>query len=142
MLSVWARLDLAMIGFAPQQLARGAKRVVVDIDPAEVRKWGPIVDLPICADAGEFLNEVLRQFGGRRLAGRPAWIDACNRWKQAYPIVLPKHRAETDFVSTYVLCDALSDLLDCRDVVVLTSSGAAIGVFYMSLREGRPAGVP
>ena len=35
---VGSRLDMAMTAYAHDRMARGAKKVMVDIDPAEIRK--------------------------------------------------------------------------------------------------------
>jgi acetolactate synthase-1/2/3 large subunit len=64
LLSVGARLDMVLTAYAPHNLARAAKKVMVDIDPAELNKmahFGAKIDLPIQADAKAFLAEMVRQ---------------------------------------------------------------------------------
>ena len=61
LLSIGARLDMAMTGYAHDKLARAAKKIIVDIDLAEINKMKTTIHLPICADAKDFLQDVLKQ---------------------------------------------------------------------------------
>src|SRR3954452_15017959 len=56
LLAIGVRLDFAITGYAPDRLARGAHKVMVDIDPAELAKLGSFIQQPIQADAGAFLR--------------------------------------------------------------------------------------
>ncbi len=47
LLSIGARLDFAITGYAPDKLARAAHKVMVDIDEAEIRKLAPHIHTPI-----------------------------------------------------------------------------------------------
>src|ERR1039457_3807191 len=62
-LTIGARLDVAVAGWSRDQLARGAYKAMVDVDPGELGKLADTVQQPICADAGDFLREMLRQRG-------------------------------------------------------------------------------
>ena len=70
LLTIGARLDFAITGYAPDNFARAAHKVMVDIDPAEIRKLAPHIQTPIASDAGAFLREMLRQIGS--IAARTA----------------------------------------------------------------------
>ena len=61
LLVLGARLDFAITGYAPDRLARDAHKVMVDIDPAELKKLEPHIQHPIRADAKAFLTEMLAQ---------------------------------------------------------------------------------
>lgn len=106
-LSVGSRLDTKATGSPPATFARGAKRVVVDIDPCELGKfarYGLHIDLPIAADAGAFLTE---------LAAAPPrppsaeWLARIADWKQRYPVCADAYHDEPD-VNPYVFVKALS----------------------------------
>ncbi|MDR3634898.1 MAG: thiamine pyrophosphate-binding protein [Isosphaeraceae bacterium] len=134
LISVGARLDMALTGYSHENLAPRAAKVIVDVDEAEIRKLRTRVDLPIVADAGLFLRELERRLADRSMPARSEWIARCQDWKLRYPVVLPEHRREGDGVSTYALADVLSDALDDTDVVVSGSSGAAIEIFLLAFR--------
>jgi acetolactate synthase-1/2/3 large subunit len=134
LLSVGARLDNVVTGYAPANFARAATKVMVDVDAAEVRKMGGTVQIPVCADARDFLAELLAQAGDVVPRDRSDWMRRCAEWKARYPVVLPEYRALPDRVSTYVLTDVLSDEMAEGDVVVSASSGAGIEIFLLALR--------
>ena len=58
LLAIGVRLDFAITGYAPQNLARQAYKAAVDIDAAELKKLHPHIQQPICADARAFLAGV------------------------------------------------------------------------------------
>jgi len=134
LLSVGARLDLIVTGYAPERFARAARKVVVDVDPAEIRKARFPVDVPIAADAGAFLNELLLQCRSAGENDRSAWWSRCREWRSRYPVVLPEHRNRNGPVSVYALADVLSDLLEEGETIVSGSSGAGIEIFLLALR--------
>ncbi len=73
LLAIGVRLDFAITGYAPQNLAREAHKVAVDIDTAELQKLHPYLQQPICADARAFLRELLQQKDSIRLLSHTAW---------------------------------------------------------------------
>jgi acetolactate synthase I/II/III large subunit len=134
LLTIGTRVDATITGFAPQKLARAAARIMVDIDPPELRKYEKIFDLCIEADAGDFIREFSRQVASITLPDIAPWLERCADWKTKYPIVLPEHREPDQLVSTYFLADVLSDLMQPGDMVVSGSSGAGIEIFQHALR--------
>lgn len=131
LLMIGARMDNAMTAFAPQHLARGARRIMVDVDPAELDKLKPILHKSICVDAGVFLDEMLRQSARMANRDRRAWADRCAGWKARYPLVTEDHR-RTGRVSMFRFAELLGQLTSPGDVIVPTSSGVAVEMFLMS----------
>ncbi len=133
LLAIGARLDMVVTGYAPEKFARAAKKIMVDIDPAEINKVKTVVDVPVCADAKLFIQELLRQSAQIVPKDRSDWMARCHDWKTKYPIVLPAYR-EQKLVSTYMLAEALSDELTGEDIIVSGSSGAGIEIFLLAFR--------
>jgi acetolactate synthase-1/2/3 large subunit len=138
-LAIGARLDLVVTGYAPKNFARAAKKVMVDIDAAELRKLGDTVDLPVHADAKDFIRAMSAQLPTVVRRDRGAWDARCREWKTKYPVVLPEYRGLTTGVSTYVLAEAVAAASASDDVIVSGSSGAGIEIFCLAvtLREGQ-----
>ncbi len=134
MLSIGARLDLVVTGYAPAQFARAANKIMVDVDPAELRKMGDTITLPVRADAKAFMREMIAQRAAIQPRDRSAWVRRCLEWKAKYPIVLREYRELPDRVSTYVFTDILSNAMADGDVIVSGSSGAGIEIFLLVLR--------
>ena len=138
-LALGTRLDLVLTGFAPEKLARGAKKVAVDVDPNELSKLNPILDMAVCTDAAIFIREFLEQAGKLKRKDRSLWLNRCQDWKKRYPVVLPEHRQPSGEVSSYYLTEVLSDVLQADDVIVLGSSGFGIEIFLLAfkVKEGQ-----
>jgi len=137
LLVIGARLDFTITGYAPERLARGAKKVMVDIDPAEIAKLEPYLALGLCCDAKDFIAALAQATAGMQPRLRPAWQARCAQWKTRYPVLLPEHATQEGLVSTYFLADCLSELLPEGAPIVSGSSGAGIEIFQHALRLKR-----
>lgn len=131
LLSIGARLDRVITGYAPEQFARGAYKVMVDVDPAELAKMDGSVQSPICADAGAFIRELLRQAKTIAKRDTTCWARRCSEWKTRYPVVLPEHR-KPGRVSVYNFSEVLSQELSEGDYIVSGSSGSGIELFLLA----------
>jgi acetolactate synthase-1/2/3 large subunit len=137
LLIVGSRLDMAMTAYAHDRLARGAKKIMVDVDPAEIRKMKTQIHVPIVADAGAFLTELDKQSTDVDPRRWKNWVKRCEEWKSKYPIVLPEHRNRPGELSMYHFSEVLSDHLAEGDVIVPGSSGFAIEIFLLCLKIKR-----
>ena len=124
LISVGSRLHLWIISFDYKNFARDAKKVIVDIDDAELRKPTIKPDIPIQADAGEFIREMFAQTKERSLPNYVEWISYCKNIKQKYPVVLPEYKKQKKYVNSYYFIDVLSDVLKSDDTIV-TDMGIA-----------------
>ena len=139
LLSIGARLDLVVTGYAPRNFARAAKKIMVDVDAAELRKLHGTIDVPVCADAGAFIDGMLRQLDAVQRRDRRDWDRRWKEWQTKYPVVLPEYRNLDAGVSTYVLGEAIGEATGPDDVIVSGSSGAGIEIFCLAvkLKEGQ-----
>ena len=139
LLALGARLDLVLTGYSPQNFARAAKKIHVDIDAAELRKMGETIDVPVCADVRAFIAEMTRQLDAVKPRDRSAWDARCQAWKTKFPVILPEYRSLSTGVSTYVLAEAIAASSANDDVIVSGSSGAGIEIFCLAvtLKEGQ-----
>ena len=139
---VGARLDMPQIAFSHKNFARGAKKVLVDVDPSEIAKFEMPIDLPVTADAGDFLSELLDQLSLVHLPDSSAWVAKTKDWVTKYPMIIPEYwHQNPGFVNLYVLVDVLSDLCTSEDVLAPGSSGACSDIFLQCFRvkEGQRA---
>jgi acetolactate synthase-1/2/3 large subunit len=133
-LTIGSRIDFTITGYAPERLARAAKKVMVDVDPAEIGKLSKYIDLPVCADARAFIRELLEQRSSIKPKNRSPWMARCKEWKTKYPVVLAEHRKPEQRVSTYYLAEILSEELKENEFIVSGSSGAGIEIFQHALK--------
>ncbi|HEY1580732.1 MAG TPA: thiamine pyrophosphate-binding protein [Terracidiphilus sp.] len=132
LLAIGVRLDFAITGYAPQNLAREAHKVAVDIDPAELKKLHRYLQQPICSDAKAFLAELLKQGSSIRKPNRPAWDRRCCDWKTHYPVVTNEHRKPEGRVSIFHLAEVIGTESNADDLLVSGSSGSGIEIFLLA----------
>jgi acetolactate synthase I/II/III large subunit len=132
LLAIGVRLDFAITGYAPQNLAREAWKASVDIDAAELSKLHPHLQQPICADAKAFLQEMLRQKDLIRMRDHGAWNSRCAGWKTRYPVVTDEHRNPDSKVSIFHLAEVIGTESKPDDLLVSGSSGSGIEIFLLA----------
>jgi acetolactate synthase I/II/III large subunit len=136
LLVLGARLDMAITGYAPQNLAREAHKVAVDIDPSELQKLHPHLQQPIISDCGAFLDELLAQLKAlRRPLDRTRWADWNKRaadWKTRYDVVTDEHRKPEGLVSIFHLAEVIGTESKQEDKLVSGSSGSGIEIFLLA----------
>jgi acetolactate synthase-1/2/3 large subunit len=134
LLSIGARLDLGQTGYSHERFAAHARKIVVDVDPAEIRKLNMAVDVAVVADAKRFLTALLSELAGLAPCDRSDWIGRCQAWKARYPVILPQYWEESSGVNLYALVDTFSEELQDGDVFAPGSSGACSEVAMQAFR--------
>jgi acetolactate synthase I/II/III large subunit len=131
-ISIGARLDHGQTAFNHKNFARNAKKVIIDIDRAEIDKMEFQVDCPIVFDAGAFIDEAIAQYQQPR--DFSGWLARCKGWQKKYPVVVPDYWEQKELVNNYVLIDVLSDLMQSSDLLIPGSSGASSEVTMQAFR--------
>lgn len=135
LVALGTRLAIPQRGYVASEFARAAKKVVVEVDPAELAKFEIPPDLAVLGDVGRFLEEVSFQLKGR--ATHPAavvWAARCQQWRRRYPPVTEEHRsAPPGRINSYDFIDQLSDALGPDDVIV-TDMGTSLTCTHAALR--------
>jgi acetolactate synthase-1/2/3 large subunit len=132
--SVGARLDPIVTAYAHEKFARGARKIVIDIDPSELAKLRFTVDCPVPAGLAEFFQEWERQASREVFPDWQPWRSRCQAWKKKYPLLQPAHLPQKgEAMSMYYFARTLSDLLPENELVVPGSSGFACEIFFLML---------
>lgn len=118
LLSLGAGLSVTKVGFNYKGFAPKAKKVLVDIDPAQIEHQVIKADIAVVADVKPLLEEMLRQSEGVSYRPSERWIEACATWKRRYPMILDEYFADDKFVNMYVFMDRLADALDGGSTVI------------------------
>ncbi len=134
LLVIGSRLDMAMTAYAHDRMARGARKIMVDIDAAEIRKMKTPIHLPIVADASDFLDELKAHVTEVQPVRWADWRKRCLEWKVRYPIVLSAYRTMPGHLSMYHFSEALSEEMESTDIIAPGSSGFAIEIFLLCLK--------
>lgn len=135
LLSIGSRLDNIITAYNPQGFARGARKVIVDVDANELARIDMDDALKVAADAGDFIAALQ---GAATVAPPPPptdWLARCQGWKARYPVNDGQPFPAAGPISHFHLMDALSDALPADIVVSTGSSGLAVEFFYTIFRN-------
>lgn len=94
-LAIGTRISIRQVGYNWKTWAREAEVIMVDVDEAELKKPTLHVEVPVWADAKDFLqkmNGLLAE--GERVHETDFWNEACLKWKRDYQVVLPRQWEE------------------------------------------------
>ncbi len=137
-ISIGARLDMAMTAYAHERFARGAVKVMVDIDGAEIKKMRMDIALPVVGDAADYLACVNATLdSGPSLPSYAGWVDRIQQWRRQYPLMRPEHFNTEGPVSLYNFSDTLSAELEEGDIIAPSSSGFCSEIFLLALKLKR-----
>jgi acetolactate synthase-1/2/3 large subunit len=137
LISIGARLENNITAYNPKNLARNAKKVIVDIDHEELKLKKTIGDILVCDDAMNFLNSLSKYTLKNKK--HEAWLNKCLEWKLKYDLKLTKkissRKKFNNNFSHYEFINALSTLLPSNRLIVTGSSGLAIEFFYAHFKN-------
>lgn len=126
-LSIGSRLSYKQTGYNTDTWARAAYKIMVDIDPEELKREYLNIDLPICADAYEFICAMLEQLKENPVQKKTEWIEQCRKWVKDYPVVTPdKYEISDNRGSIYVFYKKLSEMLPDGSIYVTTSGNSRV----------------
>jgi acetolactate synthase-1/2/3 large subunit len=120
LLAIGTSFPVAEIGYDCSQFARGAKKIIVDVDKSSHLRKGVPKDLLIEGDAKEFLKSI-------RHAQKPfnkEWLKRCIEWREKYPVCEAKYGKLRNKINIYHFIDKLCDRLN-KDDIVVTDAGSS-----------------
>jgi acetolactate synthase-1/2/3 large subunit len=130
-LAIGARLNIRAVSYNWEYFGREAVKIVVDIDSNELKKHTLDIDIPVCADAGEFVRALSLAIDG--WDGRQEWMRQCREYRSTFPTITSQRKAVQERVDSYNFFDVLSDFA-AKDAVFVFGNGTACVSSYQSLR--------
>lgn len=125
-LAVGTRISIRQVGYNWKTWARAAEVIMVDIDKAEMKKPTLHIDMPIWADAKDFLTGLDRKIN-KPLSTSSDWLDVCKGWKINYPVVQPKHWQENgSTANVYAFIDYLSNSLPENSLTAVSNGACCV----------------
>jgi len=134
LIAIGCRIDNIITAYNPGSFARAARKVVVDVDQAELDKPGVEIEEKVHGDAADVINAWL-DAGCSSAVDRSAWLARCQDWKFRYPVNDGKPFDSSESISHYQFVDALSDALPDNTLIATGSSGLAVEAFYSTFRS-------
>lgn len=126
-LSIGSRLSYKQTGYNTDTWARAAYKIMVDVDSEELKREYLHIDLPICADAQDFIDAMLEELSSREIKQHTDWVKQCKKWLEKYPVVdESKYKINDGRGSIYVFYKELSRLLPDNSLYVTTSGNSRV----------------
>ena len=132
-ISIGARLDYGQTAFNHKNFAKKAKKIIIDVDQSEIDKMEFDIECEINFDAKEAIEEILEQ-SDKKLKDFSGWLSICKNWHEKYPVVLKEYWEQEEYVSNYVIVDALSQIMKEGDLLIPGSSGACSEVTMQAFK--------
>lgn len=125
-LAIGTRISIRQVGYNWELWAKNAKVIMVDIDSAEMKKHTIHVDVPIHADAKDFLS-LLDKTIENKLFHNSKWLKTCNDWKKHYPVVSEKQKNNSLKPSNvYAFLSYLSESLPSKSLVAVSNGACCV----------------
>lgn len=125
-IAVGTRISIRQVGYNWKTWARAAEVVMVDIDQNELHKHTLHVDMPIWADAKDFLSK-LDKYTSEKIFNGDDWIKTCQKWKKDYPVVQPKQwKDDNGYANVYAFVKYLSSQLPENSLTAVSNGACCV----------------
>jgi acetolactate synthase-1/2/3 large subunit len=132
-IAIGTRISIRQVGYNWKTWARAAEVIMVDIDQAEMKKPTIHVDMPIWADAKDFLvklDEASANLSPLKSSGK--WLETCQNWKKNYPVIQPNQWEENgETANVYAFVKYMSSKLP-EESLIAVSNGACCVVGHQT----------
>ena len=139
LLVLGCRLNIRQVSYNFAAFAPLAKKIMVDVDAAELAKPTLSIDMPVHADLKSFLPILLEELGGYRPAeAHRTYVDWGMERRRQYSPVLPEYWETKGTINPYCFVESLFDQLGENEVVVMADATAAVcTVQAAKLKQGQ-----
>lgn len=134
LLSVGCRLSCRQVGYNVKSWAREAFVIMVDIDKYELLKPSIHVEMPIQADAKDFLLKLDKALS-QPLTLHSDWNQICQDWKHNYPVVTSKHYTKEGLANAYCFLNEISRKAPDGQYIVLGNGTVEACLHAIHIKE-------
>ena len=127
-ITIGTRLNILSTGYNYESFLSNAYHIMVDIDENEMNKKSVKPDLKVVADAGSFINALLKRKEELDKNDISKWITHCDELLKKYPVFTNDIKLDNGLVSTYDLVKTVSDNMNGEDIYQFTSSGTSVDI--------------
>lgn len=132
-ISLGSRNNVRQASYDWANYACRAKKIVVDIDPAELAKPTVNPDLPVNADVGEFISALLAFLPKGGVGDYTSWLSWCRERNRRYPVVLEEYKKLKAKVNPYHFIQELTAALKPDTAVVAGNGSACVCLFQAGI---------
>ena len=125
-LAVGTRISIRQVGYNWKTWAREAEVIMVDVDQNEMKKPTLHIEMPVWADAKDFLTQLDRK-AVAPLSNVQEWLSVCQKWKKDYPSVLPRQWEENgETANVYAFVRYLSSRLPENSLTAVSNGACCV----------------
>ena len=127
-LAVGTRISIRQTGYNWKTWARAAEVIMVDVDKAELKKPTIHVEMPVWADAKDFLTKLDKQAAAiAPVSAGGEWFATTQRWKKEYPAVQPRQWEENgSTANVYAFVRYLSSRLPENSLTAVSNGACCV----------------
>ena len=127
------RNNIRQVGYNWPLFASRAKKIIVDIDEAELHKKTVKGDVLIRSDAKIFLTKLLKKLP-KDFKVDKVWLEWCQARKKKYPVVLNEYKiSDKHSVHPYHFIEELTKALDNKAIAVAGNGTACVVLFQAGI---------
>lgn len=125
--AIGTRISIRQVGYNWKTWARAAEVIMVDIDQAELKKPTLHVEMPVWADAKDFLEKMDKAINKTPVHAGGEWLAACQSWKKNYPVVQPKQWEENgSTANVYAFVKYMSSRLPENSLTAVSNGACCV----------------
>lgn len=125
--AIGTRISIRQVGYNWKTWARAAEVIMVDIDQAELKKPTLHVEMPVWADAKDFLEKMDKAIDKTPVHAGGEWLAACQSWKKNYPVVQPKQWEENgSTANVYAFVKYMSSRLPENSLTAVSNGACCV----------------
>ncbi|MDC0052027.1 thiamine pyrophosphate-binding protein [bacterium] len=123
-----SRLNTSLIGSNPKLFAPNAKKILVDIDQAELEEEnGLAINLKINCDVKDFIKELNKK--KPKWNFNRDWGDKIQSFKKKYPIIKEDYFNQKNTVNPYIFFNTLADYTSEDDIIIPDASSNLVWTY-------------
>lgn len=126
-IALGTRISIRQVGYNWKTWARSAEVIMIDIDKAEMKKPTLHVDMPIWADAKDFLEKMNSLIEDDKVFTGTEWLETCQNWKKNYPVVDDsKWNSSEDGANVYAFMKYMSGKLPENSLTAVSNGACCV----------------
>lgn len=127
-ISIGSRNNIRQVSYNWENFAKNAKKILVDIDPAELSKPTMDAELSIVANAKDFLNKAISKVKGICPSFQP-WTEWCESMRAKYPPHTPDQTTCEGGINPYHMTAVMSKFCPSNASVAIGNGTVSIAAF-------------
>ena len=129
LISIGCRIDNIITAFNQKKFAPFAKKIIIDVEKNELKKFNFKIDMAINSEARLFIEKI-NNINIKKNSSWDEWINLCAYWKKNYCFEKENKKKESKKIDHYTLIEKLSEKIPKNTLISTGSSGLGIEIFY------------